>query len=194
MTVQSRPYGFRPVGTLNGTSWQGQVFTYKKEASVIITTGDPVVLAGSAEAGTGIATITRAQGSEGTPGTITGVVVGIAPIRSDLSKTYLAAADEGYVRVCVGANVLYQIQEDAVGGNIALTSIGQGADMVVADGDTTTGYSQTLIDSSTAGTDAQLQLLGIVQNTDELSSIGSGFQNFIVRINENTFAGAGTLI
>lgn len=194
MTATSKPYGFRPIGTLNGVDWNGQVMRFKKEASVILAVGDPVVGTGTGETATGIPLITRAQGSEGTPSQITGVVVGIDPIRSDLSKTYMAAADQGYVHVCVGTNVLYAIQEDAVGGNIALTALLAGADIVVTNADTDRGLSQVMIDSSTAGTDAQLQLISILQNEDELTNIGSGYQNFVVRINENTFQAATTFL
>lgn len=53
---------------------------------------------------------------------------------------------------------LFAVQEDAVGGAVATTSIGNNATSIVANADSTTGESGTMLDSSTAATTNTLDL------------------------------------
>ena len=191
MANTSAPFGFRPVRSLNGAPESGAVRRYKKEASVILAPGDPVVLTGSSEAVTGIPLITRAQGTEGTPTTITGIVVAIEPVRTDLTKKHLAAADTGDVLVCDDPHMLFVIQDDGVSDTPAVTDIGEAADLIVANANTTVGRSQVMIDGSDIGTGDQVQLLEFVQRED--NEIGA-YAKWLVRINEHTYAAAGTII
>lgn len=153
------PFGFRPIRKLSGKDF-AQI-KVKKEASTIIGIGDPVVHTGSAEAGTGIPLVDRAVGSEGSPGTITYIVTGIDPNRSDLTKQYMAAADTGYLVVTpVDSDLVCEIQEDSVGGALAVTDVARGFQMVVTDANTTTGISKVMLDSSTGtGTTASSQMM-----------------------------------
>lgn len=191
MANTSAPFGLTPVRSLNGGPESGAVRRYKKEASVILGPGDPVVLTGSAEAVTGIPLVTRAQGTEGTPTTITGVVVAIDPIRTDLTKKHLAAADTGYVLVCDDPHMLFMIQDDGDSDTPAVTDIGEAADLIVANANTTVGRSQVMIDASNIGTGDQVQLMEFVQR--EGNEVGA-YAKWIVRINEHTYAAAGTII
>lgn len=189
MPSQDRKHGLRPVKYLSGVPYNGSVRRFKKEASVILAVGDPVVLTGTAETNTGIALVTRAQGTEGTPGTITGIVVGIDPIRSDLSKTYLAAADSGYILVADDPNLLHSVQAD---GTLAVTTIGEFCDLLVADADTTTGLSTTQLDASNAGTGDQMRLMEFAQGP--AFTVSDAFPEMITMINETTYRGVGTPI
>jgi hypothetical protein len=162
------PFGLRPVRYRSGGAYTGAVTRYKKEASVILAIGDPVVKTGDSETGTGIELVNRAVGSEGSTASITGVVVAIDPIRSDLSKTHMAAADTGYVYVCDDPDVVFQVLSDEAGTALATTDVGRGAKLVVANANTTTGTSNVQLDSSTAtgtitsGT-CQVMIIGYAQ-------------------------------
>ena len=192
MANVDRPHGLKPVRMISGVAYNGSVRRYKKEASVILAPGDPVVLTGSAEAATGIPLITRAQGTEGTPTTITGVVVAIDPIRGDLSKKHMAAADTGYVLVADNADLLFEIQEDGAGDPIDVNDVGEGCDILVGDANTTIGLSVVELDSSNAGTGDQVQIMEFVQRED--NEVDSANAKIIVRINEHTYRGVGTMI
>lgn len=188
MANVDRPFGMRPVRYLSGKAYTGACKRYKKEASTIIAVGDPVVLTGTAEAVTGIALVDRAAAGSGT---ITGVVVGIDPVRSDLTKNHLAAADAGYVLVADDPDLVFEIQEDSVGSNLAVTDVGEFCDIVVANADTTTGMSQVELDSSNAGTGDQLRILGMVQREDNELGANAKWE---VMINEHTMRAVSTPI
>jgi len=151
----------------------------KKEASVIIAPGDPVVLSGDADAVYGRAMVTRASAA----GVISGVVCGIELNTSDLTKSHMAAADTGFVLVMEDENATYVIQEDSVGNNLALTDVGGFVDIIVANANTTLGISQVMIDSSTApsagDTGAQLRVEGLAPG----SEVGANAK-WIVSINK----------
>ena len=183
--------GLTPVHGLGNGADGFATTRYKKEASVILAPGDPVVLTGSAEATTGIALVTRAVGSEGSTATITGVVAAIDPVRTALNQKHLAAADAGYVHVWDDPHMLFVVQDDGASDTLAVTDVGSGGDLVVGNANTTIGRSIVELDTSTVGTDAQVQVLGVVQRED--NSIAANV-DVIVRINEHTFNAAGTLI
>lgn len=188
MANADRPSGFTPVRYLSGLPYSGAVRRYKKEASTIIGIGDPVVLTGSAEATTAIPLVDRAAAGSGT---ITGVVVAIDPLRSDLSKQYLAAADTGYLLVADEPNLLFEIQEDSDSSNIAITDVGEGCDLIVGNADTDTGRSIVELNSSDAGTGDQVQIMELVQRED--NELGANAK-WLVRINEHTYNSVGTMI
>jgi hypothetical protein len=125
--------------------------------NVAVYVGDAVKSAGSATAD-GIATVAQVAAGD----RILGVVIAVeAEVESSLK--YRVASTNRYVDVCVDKNIVYQITEDAVGGALAATNVGQVADLVVGSGNTMFGYSGMQIDSSTAaaGSSAQLKLLGL---------------------------------
>lgn len=185
------PRGLKPVRSLSSGPEGFAVRQYKKEASVILAPGDPVVLTGSAEAVTGIPLITRAQGSEGTPTTITGVVVAIDPIRTALNQKHMAAADAGYVMVCDDPNMLFELQDDGAGDTIAVGDVGQTGDLVVGNANVTIGKSIVELDTSTVGSDAQVQVMEIIQREDNEIAANAAI---LVRINEHTYNAAATAI
>lgn len=170
MANSNGPFGLRPISRFDGSVYKGAVIRCKKEASVILAPGDPVIHGGNSEAtpASGIPLVTRAVGSEGSPSaSIFGVVVSRAQDTSALNKKHFAAADTGYVYVCPANGMYFEIQEDSVGGSLALTDVGRGADLIVANANTTLGISQVMLDSSTAADSGkQLVIDELLQRVD----------------------------
>ena len=190
------PFGFKAVRHRSGG--QLAVNRYRKEASVIIGVGDPVVRTGSAsQAGTnnadadGIPLVTRASAGSGT---ITGTVAYVE-IDSDedrhTHKKHMAAADTGYVYIYDDPNIIFHIQEDGDSSTIAVTDYGEACDIVIANADTDTGYSKAELDSSDAGTGDQCKLLRLVQRPD--NALGA-YAIHEVLINEHTDQSVTTMI
>lgn len=187
MANVSRVFGLRPVKHLNGSPYNGQFNVYYVPASdgTAMGAGDLVKLAGSASAD-GYATV--AQSAAGNPSI--GVVVGFVVDYTNLNtpSAYRAASTARYVLVSDSPDVVYEVQEDAVGGALAVTSVGLNADAVVAAASSTTGQSGMQLDSSTAATTATLQLkiLGFVNRVD--NEIGSANAKMWVTINNHQLA------
>lgn len=176
--------GLRPSRYMNGAPWTGQCTEYyiPSSDSTAVFVGDLVKFAGSASSD-GVATVAQAAAS----GAVLGVVVGIrkdTPTSLD-TPIYRAASTAAYVMVVDDPNVLFEIQEDGVGGALAVTNIGQNADIVVGSGSTTTGASGMELDSSTAATTATLPLkiMGFVRRED--NEIGSANAKIVVKLNNH---------
>jgi len=192
------PNGLRPVKYLSGLPYTGAVTRYKKEASVILAPGDPVVVAGGAETSipSGVPLITRAATSSGT---ITGVVVGIAANPINLYKIYMAAADTGYVYVADEPNLLFEAMEDSGGTSggtdIAASDVQNGVDINVSNASTTTGLSQCMLKSSSTaangGSGFQCRIFELAQKPN--NAIGD-FARWNVMIHDHTYKAEATLI
>lgn len=81
-----------------------------------------------------------------------------------LTANYRAASTNRYVNVIIDPDAVYKAQEDAVGGSITAALIGAmtNVNMIVAAGSTATGYSGTMIDSSTTtASAADLKVVGV---------------------------------
>ena len=161
--------GLIPVRMADGSPYNGAVDMFYVPASdaTALYEGDPVILAGSADAA-GVASVTRAAAA----GAITGAVVGFADATS-MTAGYRAASTAAYVLVAHGQDVLFEIQEDAVGGAIAAADIGLNADIIVAAGSAYGKTSGVMLDTSTKATTVTLPLRikGIAQRPDnELSA------------------------
>ena len=179
MANVDRVNGLRPVKHLNGAPFNGMVNRYYVPAtdSTAIFVGDAVKSGGSADA-RGVPDVAQAAAGD----TIRGIVVGIEPV-TDESLNFRAASTEAYVLVADAPDLVFEIQEDSVGAALAVTNVGQNADLIVAAGDTTVGKSGMELDSSTAvGTTAQLRILGLVQRED--NEIGDNAK-WLVMINEH---------
>lgn len=161
--------GLIPVRMADGSPYNGAVdmFYVAPGDATALYEGDPVVLAGSAD-GAGVASVTRAAAA----GTITGAVVGFADAAS-MTAGFRAASTAAYVLVAHGQDILFEIQEDAVGGAIAAADIGLNADIIVAAGNAYGKTSGVMLDTSTKATTATLPLRirGLAQRPDnELSA------------------------
>jgi len=144
--------------------------------------GDFVKLSGTAD-GDGVPEIERAAATDTD---IVGVIVGFKPRSGNLDNTYSPASTEDYAFVADHPDQLFSIQEDSVGGNIAVTAVGNNADIVVAAVDTTTGLSNMELDSSDVKTaTAQLRILRLDPAVD--NEIGDNAR-WIVKINEHLYA------
>jgi hypothetical protein len=175
------PNGLRPVKHLDGSPFNGATNRYYVPASdgTAIFVGDAVKSAGSADAD-GVASVAQAAAGD----SIRGVVVGIEP-ETDESLNYRAASTERYVYVADAPDLVFEVQEDSVGGALAAANVGQNADLVVGTGNTTVGTSAMELDSSSAAaTTAQLRILGFAQRED--NEIGTNAK-VLVAINEHEF-------
>jgi len=155
MANVSSPFGFRPVRYRDGKPFVGQVnrYTHDSGDSTALYVGDPVIAAGSASAG-GYPTVVRATAGSGAY--VTGVVVGFIP-QDQIPLKYGAASVTYDVLVADDPDLLFEIQEDSVGGNLAATNVAQNADFISGSGSTITGLSGFMLDSSTANTTNTLQ-------------------------------------
>ncbi len=180
--------GLSPVRYRNGSPWMGASRRYFHPATdgTALYVGDPVIIAGSADSD-GVPTATRATAAGA--GRITGVVVGFEPNATLNAVGYGAASTAFYVLVADDPALLFEIQEDAVGGALAATSVGLNADLVAGSGNNSTRLSGFQLDSSTAATTATLQLriVGFAQRVD--NEIGANAK-MLVAINLPTETGA----
>jgi hypothetical protein len=174
-------FGLMPVRMANGDPYNGasDMFYVPATDGTALYIGDPVILAGSADSA-GVASVTRASASAA----ITGVVVGFGDATS-MTAGYRAASTAAYVNVVHGADVLFEIQEDSVGGALAATDIGLNANIIVASGSAYTKRSGVMLDTNTKATDAALPLkiVGLAQRPD--NAIGD-YANVLVRLNNVT--------
>jgi hypothetical protein len=126
---------------------------------------------------------------------VLGVVVGVDPVEGAGadgrdSLTYRAASTERYVYVADEPDLLYEIQEDGEGGTLAVTAVGNTADLTgFTAGSTTTGLSSIEVDSSTAtasgdGTEDVL-IVGFSRSVDNV--VGSQWAKMLVRLNNHFF-------
>ncbi len=157
--------GLVPVRMLDGSPYSGNCDMFHVPASdaTALFIGDPVKFAGSADAA-GVATVTRCAAGD----TITGVVVGFLPNGTTDMVGSRAASTAAYVLVAHGQDILFEIQEDAVGGAIAAADIGLNASIIVAAGNSYTRRSGVMLDTSTKATTATLELKirGLAQRAD----------------------------
>lgn len=175
-------FGFKPVAYLNGAAYNGQARKYYVPSTdgTALYIGTPVKLAGSADAD-GVATVAAASSGDA----ILGPVVGVIPVTQE-STIYRAASTARYVLVADDPQLIFEIQEDSVGGALAATSVGLNASWTGSGGTAATGLSSVELDSSTAATTNTLdmQILGFVQRAD--NEIGTNAK-VLVRLNDHQF-------
>jgi len=196
MANVDNPNGFKPIGTMSGAPWSGYVMDYRADGSGgDIFPGDMVAM----EADGNI--IPAAAANEN----LLGVCVGFVPAQEgstngvsdhfvaattpNLNKTYYDASVDGasWIKVAVGPDVLYEVQEDDVDGTtLAYTAVGANADILATAGSTTRGISLQEMDRSTlATTNGQLRIVRPVNRVD--NEVGSDSSRWVVRINENHY-------
>jgi hypothetical protein len=181
------PFGLRPVRYKSGESYNGAANMYFVPASdgTALFIGDPVIIAGSGDAD-GVSTVTRsAAGAR-----ITGVVVGFAPVPGAVVDTavrvgYRAASTADYVLVADDPALLFEANEDGVGGFLAVTDIGNNVDLIAGTGSTFTKLSGYMLDSSTkATTSAGVRIVGQGQRVN--NTIGTVNTVWMVGLIETT--------
>jgi hypothetical protein len=162
------PFGLKPLEYLNGSPWNGQARRYYIASGLneTIYIGDPVVLAGSADAEGKYATVKLATLSA-TNITI-GPVVAFEPDPTNLNKTYHVAQTAQYCWVADDPNIIFEVQMDSAT-TLEADDVGSNGILVTGSGSTVTGRSGYEADeSSFSGADAteMLLLLGIVDRED----------------------------
>lgn len=189
MANVDRVNGFRPVGHTNGSNYNGQVNKYfiPSTDSTAVFMGDLVKLAGSADAD-GVATVAQAAAGD----TPVGVVMFFEPDPDNLSTNYRVASTNRYVYVADSPDLICEVQEDAVGGALAVTAVGLNASVIVGSGSTTTGQSGMELDSSTAATTATLvhNIVGFSQKAD--NEVGVANAKVLVAFNVHQHGSVGT--
>lgn len=183
-----RPNGLRPIRMLDGSPYNAQVMSWPVDVSnaTAIFKGDLVKLEDDGN-------VTPS----GAGGAVLGVCVGVVVAR-DVAETehpgYLPASTAGDILVELGRNVVFEVQEDSVGGAMVATNVGSNGDIAAGAGSTTTGRSAYELDSSdviakdaAAGT-AQLRVLKLSSRQD--NEIGTEAKWEVI-INEHQFADSG---
>jgi hypothetical protein len=176
--------GGRPVGTLLGAPMSGQVNTYTALASYATNMfiGDPVVVTGARGSGHQVVEVATA----GATNQLTGFIVGFEPTPGIVSLGYGAASTLRFPIVCDDPAALFELQEDAVGGAIAVANIGQNINLVSGSGSTFTKKSGWMIDSSGISADATFQMTvrDIVTRVDNEEA--TAYAKYLCTINLHT--------
>lgn len=171
MANANRPSGFTPVGYLNGAPWTGKARLYSIAANygTALYIGDPVISSGTADAN-GVPGIAIAN----TTGAVRGVIVGLSKYEgmvgnpSNLDITYRPASDPAvwYAMVADDPNIIFEVQEESNGTQLAATEIGLNT---ISKSGAGNGYvSGWMIPSATGATPnttatLQLRLLGLAR-------------------------------
>lgn len=173
MANQNAPSGLAPVQYLNGATWNGGGRVYcipDTDDTNIFAMGDPVVLAGGADAN-GVPTITLATAGITNP--VLGCIVSGAGAQA-YAGAYGVPAESPivipatksrnyYVLVCDDPNVIFEIQEVGTGTQLTAAAVGLNAPLLSG---TNNGYiSGWQLDNVGEVTTAteQLKLLGLAQ-------------------------------
>ncbi len=189
MANQNAPYGLKPVNEL-GAPWVGRTrLVYIPSGQGAIFIGDPLVPLGSTDA-FGVPQVGIA--SAGATDRIVGAFLGVnnGPANSGVtmlqsSPIYHAASVAGYALLTDDPSQCFSIQEDSVGGAIAITTGGYANGNLIAGagGSTATGLSSWMLDSSTVATGNatfQVKVLGLDRGPD--NAIGN-YARWIVSLN-----------
>jgi hypothetical protein len=179
----NRPSGLSPVKYLGGADWDGKANPYYIAAANTnaFYIGDVVALNNTSDANVGIPGITLA--TAGNPAV--GVVVGIGLNKSgpyidpnNLDRIWRPSGAQSvpyYALVVDDPNVIFEAQEDGVGGTIASTNVSSNANLIYAAPATGVRVSGTMVDSSSVNTTStlNLKLLGLVQRYEGNGSLNA---------------------
>ena len=196
MANANRPSGFTPVQYLNGAPWNGQARLYSIAANygTALYIGDPVISSGTADAN-GVPGIVLGA----TTGALRGVIVGLGTANStsagesimgnpnNLNITYRPASDPSiwYAMVVDDPNVLFQVQEESNGTQLAATEVGLNT---ISKSGTGNGFvSGWMLPSYTGATPAttatlQLRCFGLVRTPAASNGFGA-YAKWLVQIN-----------
>lgn len=186
MANNTQAFGFVPVSH-SGQDYVGRVRQYAHASGdgTALFVGDPVVLAGSADAD-GYPTVVRATvGTAVTTDLITGVVVGLVPTTQIPALKYGAASTAYNLLVADDPNQLFLVKAD---GATALTDVGNSCQIIAASGNAYTGLSGFMLDTSEVGPTAtdQLLIIGFPEGRPD-NEIGATGVDVIVRINMHSY-------
>lgn len=186
MANTNAPNGLRPIKYRSGVPYSGECNLYYVASGdgTALGIGDPVSLSGAADSTGKYQGVTQ----QAAPGdTIVGVVVGFKVDPTDLSLRYRKASTERYVWVADNPDLLFEAQEDSVGGALAAANAGQNINFATGAVDTTTAQSGFQLDSSTAATSAALDAKLIRLLNSEDNSLGN-YAKWVVSLNNHQYA------
>lgn len=189
MANANTPRGLVPYRYTSGAPYNGasNIYYVPSTYATALYNGQPLVATGASDAnGIPVLQTATAGGGAYTIGPMVGIVNGgdpIVAVTRDL-PIYHPASTSQYILVADDPNLLFWIQEDSVGGAIAMATAGtKNADLVAGSGSTATGWSGWQLDSSTIQTTNTLQLR-LVQGLQEPDNVmGSSYAKWLVKIN-----------
>lgn len=182
MANRDTPFGARPVGHLSGGFVRNNEFPVASGYATSIYSGDFVKLAADG-------TVQRAAAGD----ELLGVFAGVRYTQSDgkpiFEKKWTAStvAADAKALVYDDPGIIYEMQHDSVGGNVAAADVGLMYDIVATAGSDVYKVSREQIDTSTGvTTTAQLRQIAIVDRAD--NEIGASAKALVV-INEHLYRG-----
>lgn len=210
MANVNRPRGFVPLRMRHGCPYVGsiQAFVIPASDGTAVFIGDPVKLSGDcAPAGTlisgvdaeGMAYVIRDTSATTGQDTV-GVVVGFVPTPTMVQTGVKhRAASTAVIVLCETnlANVVFEIQEDALVTPVAAASMWLNAAYVATAGSATTGLSGVVLDSDSVNTTVTLPLkiIGLVKRPDNaLNTGGAGTDQAKFEVVWNTHAWAPNIV
>lgn len=164
------PHGATPIKHLDGSPYNGMVNEYYLPASDGTATflNDLVIHGGNADVDGVPLAVQATAGAT----TLLGAIVGFRPDPSNLSLQYRPASTLRYFLVSDAPDLVYEMEEDSVGGALAATEVGENVDIIVAAGSAVTGVSAMELDSSThVSSSANMRILRL--HKDGVNSIGT---------------------
>jgi hypothetical protein len=195
MANANTPKGLFPVSYAWGAPYAGAARVYYVPVGNLTALyfGDPLLGVTNSSDANGVPTMEIAGAGGGTY--VGGVFGGIANNAGLLTipllqsqPVYLPATTAAYIYVIDDPFVLFEIQEDSVGGGgtggaMVVGAGGRNADLVAGTGSTVTGFSGWQLDSDTLQTTSTLQLriIEAVQSVD--NQAGIPYAKWLVKIN-----------
>ena len=156
--------GLVPVRYRSGAPYNGaaNVYYVPSTYATALGRGDPVIHVTDASDANGIPTVQRATAAGGAYilGSMVGVVSAGDPAVAHLAHDpqYHVASTAGYILVADDPDLLFEIQEDSLGGVMTVGAAGRNADLISGTLSTVTGNSGFMLDSSSLNTTNTLQL------------------------------------
>lgn len=162
------PFGLKPVMHRDGTPYAGAFRVYCTAAgdATLLGIGDAVKLAGTMQTLNGrfLADVTRWA----TGDVPVGSIVGVSPNLSDLTSRYRVASTVREIYVADAPDLIFEVQEVSGGTSLTANDGGLNANLVVADANTVTGFSNIELNNATEATTNTLDvhILGPVNRPD----------------------------
>lgn len=173
-------FGMVPVRHQNGSPYTGQAQMYYMPSTDGSDIGlyECMKLVNAMDTPGEVSVVAQAAAGDA----LIGVMVGIVPTAAvPLNKVYRPASTGCYVLIADDPDLIFQIQEDVIGGAVSAASIGShfNASIIVAsataNADTNTGMSKTMLDSSTAAaTSLVLKILGVKRDGQNVAAQAAG--------------------
>lgn len=185
MANSDAAFGFRPINRdgspYNGATIRG-VFAVGDTTAAFI--GDPVFLAGTADAVTGEVSVSQCADGED----VFGVVTAFEADPDDLGTQYRKASTKRFCQIATADNTYFEVQENGADDALLVADVGFNVDYAVAAGSTVYGLSGFELNSSTEATTSTLdcQLVGFVNRADNvLSGTGNANKKCIIKFNNS---------